>query len=265
MNFFRCNNVAYLVFLFIFVPFIDYAIEIDIVNVRPSLFTKLKNRGLDNKEIMEIFSDERISLYPEILEKKGKGINYMDAKFGLLSKRSIKKGKILLKEKSEILNRIQLLFGVDKEILVAIYRLETNFGSYTGRYSVFNSLLTLTLIENRRCKWAEDELVNFIILCKAHKKDLFAIKGSWAGAFGLCQFVPTAFLEHAVDGDGNGTIDLFDFNDAMASIANYLKNHGWESGDIEKKKKAIWYYNRCNSYVKAVFLYADAIKSKRRF
>ncbi|MCX8111118.1 MAG: lytic murein transglycosylase, partial [Syntrophorhabdaceae bacterium] len=118
-------------------------------------------------------------------------------------------------------------------------------------------------LENRRSEWAENELVNLIVLSRLYKKDIFSIKGSWAGAFGICQFVPTAFLNHAVDGDNNGTIDLFNFHDAMSSMANYLKNHGWEKGNLEKMKKAVWHYNHCDNYVKAVFLYSRAIKNRK--
>ncbi len=260
MNFFNKVKPIFLFLFLIILPFICHALDIDIVNARPSLYTKLKEMGLDDAEIKEIFSDKRIALYPEILERRGKGINYLSPKFGLLSKKSIKRGKKILEENVSILNKINSVYNVDKEVLVAIYRLETNFGSYLGNYSVFNALLTLTLMDNRRSEWAEDELVNFIALSRLHKKDIFSIKGSWAGAFGICQFVPTSFLQYAVDGDNNGIIDLFNFHDAMASMANYLKNHGWERGNMEKMKKAVWHYNHCDNYVKAVFLYSRAIK-----
>lgn len=263
MNFFRSHSLIYPLLFFLFLPLLSPAMDIDIIKARPSLYTKLKEKGLDDEEIKKIFSDERVALYPEILEKKGKGINYLSPRFGLLNKKSIKKGKRILEEKADILNNIQRLYDVDKETLVAIYRLETNFGSYLGNYSVFNALLTLTLMENRRSEWAENELVNLITLSRLYKKDMMSIKGSWAGAFGICQFVPTSFLRHAVDGDNNGTIDLFNFHDAMASTANYLKNHGWERGNLEKMKKAVWHYNHCDNYVKAVFLYSRALKNRK--
>ena len=88
------------------------------------------------------------------------------------------------------------------------------------------------------------------------------MKGSWAGAFGICQFIPSSYVRFAVDGNGDGVIDLFDFRDAVASIANYLKAHGWENGRLEAKRQAIYAYNHCDSYVDAVLAYAKATKER---
>ena len=228
------------------------------------LSQKLRGKGFSDEEIQAIFSDKRIALYPEILTKKGKGLNYFHRKFGLLSRKYIEQGQKIMKEHSVALKQIEDSYGVEKEFLIAIFRVETNFGRYLGNYPVFNSLLTLTLFENPRSAWAEEELVNLLILCKKNKHDPFSMKGSWAGAFGLCQFVPSSFIEYAVDGNGDGAIDLFNFHDAIASIAHYLKSHGWEKGNVEKNKKAIWSYNHCDNYVKAVLSYSKAIKGKKR-
>jgi len=222
---------------------------------------KLKDKGFDDDKIREIFSDTRIRLYPEMLNKTGKGLNYMSPKFGLLNKKSIMRGRNVLKEHKTAFKEIEDRFGVEKEVLVAIYRVETNLGNARGNYLVFNSLLTMSVFENRRSEWATEELINLLILCKNNNKDPFSIKGSWAGAFGLCQFVPSSYLCYAVDGNGDGEIDLFNFYDAMASIASYLKAHGWEKGNKEKNRKAVWAYNHCDNYVKAVLAYARASKS----
>jgi membrane-bound lytic murein transglycosylase B len=225
---------------------------------------KLKNIGFGDDYIREIFSDNRIKLYPEMLNRSGKGFNYMSRKFGLLNKKSITRGQNVLKEHRSAFKKIEDRFGVEKEVLVAVYRVETNLGNVKGNYLVFNSLLTMSVFENRRSEWATEELINLLILCKNTSKDPFSIKGSWAGAFGLCQFIPSSYLLYAVDGNGDGEIDLFNFYDAMASIASYLKAHGWESGSADKKKKAVWAYNHCDNYVKAVLAYARASKSAKR-
>jgi membrane-bound lytic murein transglycosylase B len=229
-----------------------------------SLIQKIKVNGFSDEEVQKIFSDSRVTLYPEILDKKGHGINYMNKKFGLLTLKSVKRGQKVLQENRFILKTIENRYGVNKETVVAIYRLETNLGSYKGRYLVFNGLLTLALLENRRSAWAEKELLNLLIFCKNNRKDPLSIKGSWAGAFGLCQFIPSSVIQYAVDGDGNGEIDLNNFSDAMASIANYLKSNGWENNDLQKKKQAIWAYNHCDNYVKAVLAYAGACKKSNR-
>ena len=225
------------------------------------LTAKLKDKGFTDDDLSRIVSDSRVTLYPEIVERKGKGLNYFHRKFGLLTKKSIERGQRILRENRETLQKIEDLFGVEKEVIVAILRVETNFGQSTGSCLVFNSLLTMALIENRRSAWAEREFIELLRICKEQKKDPLSIKGSWAGAFGICQFVPSSYVQFAVDGNGDGVIDLFDLHDAIASIANYLKAHGFEKNkSLESRKNAIYAYNHCDNYVKAVLAYAKASK-----
>ena len=207
----------------------------------------------------QIFSDPRIELYPQILEKRDRSVNYFDREFGLLSKKSVARGRRILSENYGLFKKLENLYGVEKGAIVAIFRVETNLGKYTGTYPVFNSLLTMATLPNPRSEWAEEELVQLFVICRNEGKDPLSIKGSWAGAFGLCQFVPSSFLTYAVDGDGDGVVDLFNFSDAMASIANYLKQNCWQNNSVALKKKAIFAYNRSNSYVKAVLAYAKAM------
>ncbi|MCX5811872.1 MAG: lytic murein transglycosylase [Proteobacteria bacterium] len=236
----------------------------DFASKKEIISQKLKDNGFSDDEIRQIFSDTRIKLYPEMLNRSGKGFNYMSRKFGLLNKKSIMRGQKVLKEHRAAFKEIEDRFGVEKEVLVAIYRVETNLGNARGNYLVFNSLLTMSVFENRRSEWATEELINLLILCKNSSKDPFSIKGSWAGAFGLCQFIPSSYLRYAVDGNGDGEIDLFNFHDAMASIASYLKAHGWEKGSPDKHRKAVWAYNHCDNYVKAVLAYARASKISKK-
>jgi membrane-bound lytic murein transglycosylase B len=228
------------------------------------LVQKLLVKGFGEVEARALFDDSRVAIYPDILEKKGKGIDYFHRKFGLLTRSSIERGQRIIRDNLAELRKIEAFFGVEKEVLVAVYRVETNFGRYTGSYPVFNSLLTLTVLENRRSAWAEKEWINLVALSREQGFDPLAIKGSWAGAFGLCQFVPSAYLDYAVDGNGDGRIDLFNVVDALASVANYLKANGWEKASLVKKKKAIYAYNHCDNYVKAVLAYARATRKKER-
>jgi len=225
------------------------------------LYIALRNEGFNNEEIDRIFSDPRIGLYPDILKKSGKGINYFSKKFGLLTPDSIARGKRIIDEHKSLLKKIETTYGVEKEFIVAIMRIETDFGRHTGMYPVFNSLLTYTLFENRRSLWAKRELIALLVFCKRIGVDPLSINGSWAGAFGLCQFVPTSFMKYAVDGNDDGKIDLFDFHDACASIANYLKANGWQKDSMKQKKKALYAYNHCRNYVSAVIAYAKATKT----
>jgi len=226
-----------------------------------SLTTKLLTTGYSEGEIQQILSDERVELYPQILERTGKGLPYFNKKFGLLTKKSVERGRKVLTDNYDVLTRVENSYGVDKEIIIAILRIETNFNKYVGKYPIFNSLLTLAVIENRRSVWAEGELAELLRISKYLNTDPLSIKGSWAGAFGMAQFIPSSYTKYAVDGNGDGTIDLFDFSDATASIANYLTSHGWEKNSPEKNWKAVYAYNHCDEYVRAVFAYAKALKS----
>ncbi len=257
------------VFALLFSLFVvnSYAADVlppDFASKKEVISQKLKTNGFSDEEIENIFSDARLKLYPEMLNRSGKGLNYMSRKFGLLSKKSLVRGQKVLKEHKDAFREIENQFGVEKEVIVAIYRVETNLGNAKGNYLVFNSLLTMSAFENRRSAWATEELISLLVLCRNNNKDPFSIKGSWAGAFGLCQFIPSSYLRFAVDGNGDGKIDLFNFDDAMASIASYLKAHGWENGSPDKTKKAVWAYNHCDNYVKAVLAYAKASKTLKK-
>ncbi len=225
---------------------------------------KLKAHGFADDELNRIFSDGRVVLYPPVVEKSGKGLDYFNRKFGLLTKKSIQRGQLILTENKEIFNKVEETFGVEKEIILGILRVETNFGSHTGSYPVFNSLLSMALVENRRSSWAEEELIELLCICKEQNKDPLSIKGSWAGAFGICQFMPTSYAKFAVDGNNDGTIDLFDLPDAVASIANYLKSHGFEKNRPTGNREAVYAYNHCDNYVKAIFAYAKALRQVSR-
>ena len=212
------------------------------------------------EDIRPLLGDQRLTLYPEIVKREGKGIDYLHPRFGLLSPSSVKRGRLVLKEKRDTLTRVESSYGVPREVLVAIFRVETNLGSNLGEYRVFNSLLTITLMVDRRSSWAARELMSLMTLCKDNLINPFSIKGSWAGAFGLCQFVPSSYVTYGRDGNGDGVVDLFEFSDAMASTANYLKSNGWHSRDRKKQYRAIRAYNHCDNYVKAVLAYAKSVK-----
>lgn len=212
------------------------------------------------EDIEPLLRDSRLTLYPEILSQKTKGINYLHPRFGLLTRTSIKRGQHVLKENRATLTKIEASYGVPREVLVAIFRVETNLGSNLGQYRVFNSLLTLTVMINRRSVWAAQELFSLLSLCNNNKINPLSIKGSAAGAFGLCQFVPSSYLAYGTDGNGDGVVDLFNFSDAMASTANFLKSHGWHRKDREKQLRAILAYNHCENYAKAVLTYSKKVK-----
>lgn len=221
-----------------------------------AFFKKLEQRGLPGKYINDIFSDERAMPDLRVL-KKGKPVNYFSKETNLFEPESVTRGKKFLAEERIVLQKAEDIFGVPKEISVSIFRLETDMGQFLGRHRVFSALYTLFIFKAR--SWAETELVNFFQIGWRHQYDLLAIFGSKMGCFGLFQFLPSSFLTYAIDGNGDGRINLFDFPDALFSAANYLKGNGWEANDRNKVRRALWRYNNWDEYGKAVLGYAEVL------
>ena len=149
----------------------------------------------------------------------------------------IKNGKKFIKQNIDTLNRAEKEFGVPKEIIVSILGVETRYGKIMGSYRVIDSLTTLGLDYPRRSVFFKDELIKFFLLTRENNLDIYSIKGSYAGAMGYGQFISSSYRAYAVDFDGDDDIDLFNsVDDAIGSIANYLKVHGWKkNGKIVTK------------------------------
>ena len=138
----------------------------------------------------------------------------------------IRKGVQFWRENAKWLNMAANKYGVDPAYIVGILGVETNFGGFTGKHSVLDALTTLALEYKKRSKFFTSELENYILLIKDQKVPPQSIKGSYAGAFGLAQFMPSSFREYAVDLNGDGHTNLFDPADAIGSIANYFRGKG---------------------------------------
>lgn len=142
----------------------------------------------------------------------------------------VARGRALLAEHRELLQRVQRETGVPAQYLVAFWGLETNFGSFFGNMSVPDSLATLAC-DPRRSEYFTGELIAALRIIDAGDITPERMQGSWAGAMGHVQFMPSVFLRYAVDGDGSGRRDLWgSIPDAMASAGNFLRGIGWQSG-----------------------------------
>jgi membrane-bound lytic murein transglycosylase B len=204
----------------------------------------------------DLFSDTRLGLYPQILKRSAVGPGWEV----VFTQESIDRGRQCINENYETLSRVENQSGVNKEILVSLFRVETNLGKSRGKYVVFNSLLTWCVSGNRRASWAQKEFISYLTLCREHQLDPFELRGSTHGAFGLLQFIPSSFQRFAIDGNGDGKIDLFNFEDAMASSANYLQKNGW-GREESHQKKTLYAYNRDRGYVNTVMKYSKLIKT----
>ena len=142
------------------------------------------------------------------------------------SSKKVKLGKIILNKENNIINKVSSEYKVDKNLLLALMGIETNFGNYLGKMDIISSLATLSY-DQRRSEFFTKELITLLKLVDAKIIDPSTLFGSWAGAFGNFQFMPSTIKNHAIDYNNDGSIDLKNIEDSFASAANYLSNLGW--------------------------------------
>ncbi len=141
----------------------------------------------------------------------------------------VKKARNLYKENQVLLDKIGEQYGVQPRFIVALWGLESAFGKYTGSHSVFASLMTLAY-EGRRESFYRPQIFAALEIIKQGENTVEGLKGSWAGAMGQTQFMPTSYHNYAVDFDGDGKKDIWHTKaDIFASVANYLKTEGWNN------------------------------------
>jgi membrane-bound lytic murein transglycosylase B len=149
-----------------------------------------------------------------------------------LTERRIHEGAEFWAAHRQALDQASLQSGVAPEYLAAILGVETYYGRTTGNYRVLDALVTLAFDYPAREKFFREELEQFLVLARDAHLDPSTVKGSYAGAMGAPQFMPSNYRRYAVDADADGRIDLWsDWPDVCASVGNYLKEHGWNSGE----------------------------------
>lgn len=148
-----------------------------------------------------------------------------------ITSKRIEDGRAYLRKYRSTFERVEKEYGVPKEYIAAILGIESAYGKNVGKYPVFDTLSTLAFEENRRSKFFKKELEKFLILMHKHKIDPTKVKGSYAGAIGLGQFMPSSYEAFGVDFNKDGKVSLLHPHDAIASIANYLKKNGWRTDE----------------------------------
>ena len=154
---------------------------------------------------------------------------YEDTKTYITKRTSIKKvqkGSSFYNKNFSLINEVEKKFKVEKELLLSLMGIETNYGTYVGKMDILSSLSTLSF-DKRRSQFFTDELLILLNLIDSNKVDHQTLYGSWAGAFGYFQFMPSTIKNHAIDYDKNNYINLKNPTDAYASAANYLYKMGW--------------------------------------
>lgn len=213
---------------------------------------------------------------------------------------AIKKSKEFLKDNYSVLSLVESKYDVPMEYIVSILYIETRHGNYTGNNHVLSVFLTTAMSNNseiieeniiklteyyqnnkdkiernkdlnfyldkyitranKKAKWALGELKILETINNKNTINIFELEGSYAGAFGWSQFLPSSYNSWGIDGNNDGKIDLFNKEDAIFSVGNYLKKNGWENNE-EGRYKAIFHYNNSKDYVHSVITLAEKIKS----
>ncbi len=189
--------------------------------------------GITGQTFDDAFRDARFD--PAVVEKDRnqseftKSIwDYLDS---AVSDERVENGQAALQDNLALLERIEATYGVDKQVVVAVWGLESAYGTYRGTYPLIGTLATLAF-DTRRGAFFEEQLLAALTILQNGDVDAAAMTGSWAGAMGHTQFIPTSYLAHAVDFTGDGRRDIWsdDPADALASTAAYLANAGWQTG-----------------------------------
>ncbi len=187
----------------------------------------LKNNISENTFNL-VMSD--VKFLPKVIEYDRYQPEFYEDTKTYISKRSsdkkVKNGVIFYKDQSELINKVEKKFDVEKELLLALMGIETNFGTYVGKMDILSSLATLSF-DQRRSKFFTNELLILLRLIDTNQIDYKSLYGSWAGAFGFFQFMPSTIENYAIDYNNDNYIDLKNSQDSYASAANYLNNMGW--------------------------------------
>ena len=194
------------------------------------LFAELEEKHqFSRDELKSLFADVSINKRVlELMDKQWEAKPYYKYRPLFITSKTISTGKKKLRQHHELLTEIEQEFGVDKEIVIAIWGIESRFGTHSGSFPVFETLNTLFDAYPRRSSFFRKQLIHFLLLCRENEINPHEVKGSYAGAFGQTQFIPSSFREYAVSFDGDSRRDVFNSTeDILASIANYLRRFHW--------------------------------------
>ncbi len=254
------------------------------------LICRLSEDGFDSASMSNLLTDARAELNPSLMtiSLESKETEYLYAPF--LRPEAILLSKKFLQQNLKTLRRAENRFHVEKEIIVAILLVESRFGENIGRFRVVPTLASIALmaspehlqknylilierdpelsyeqiegVATRRANWAYNELKCFLRIVQQEEIDPLEIYGSYAGAIGMAQFIPSTYLAYAQNQKGLEHW-LLDKEAAIFSIGHYLKSNGWKRNlTTEKKRKVLWYYNHSAPYVETILRIAQKIKTR---
>ena len=219
------------------------------------------NKGISKKTVD--LTMKNVKFLPKVIEYDRYQPEFYEDTYTYIKKRAnkdkVKKGLLLYKKEKDLINKIEKNFSVEKELLLALMGIETNFGKYLGKMDIISSLATLSF-DKRRSAFFTSELLVLLKLIDEGVIDKNILYGSWAGAFGNFQFMPSTIKSYAVDYNNNSDIELKKIDDSFASAANYIKKIGW------KKNQPCFYKVELKEEIPSKYLNSSAreIVNKRK-
>ena len=253
------------IFFFVFINsfvFLNASANNDFDSWLKEFKIKAVNSGISKKLVDQVMSEA--VFIPKVIEYDRYQPEFYEDTFTYIKKRSsnnkIKQGLKLYKKEKIIIEKIEKEFNVEKELLLALMGIETNFGKYLGKMDIISSLATLSF-DKRRSDFFTKELLILLNLVDKKIIDREILYGSWAGAFGNFQFMPRTIRNYAIDYNKNKTIELKKTEDSFASAANYLKTIGW------KKNQPCYFKIELKNNIPKKYLNSSArnIKNKKKF
>lgn len=230
------------------------------------LCDEAESQGISKQTLDKAFAE--IELVPKVIKldrKQPEGSITLDEYLAkTVTASRINNGKYELRENRALLEDVAAKYSVPATVIVALWGMETSYGENTGSFNTIYSLATLAY-DGRRSSFFRKELINSLKIMDEEKIAVDDFSGSWAGAFGQCQFMPSSFLKYAVDFDGDGKRDIwYSQADIFASIANYLHSEGWRSDEnIEEGNnnfKVLLKWNRSRYFATAIAKLVEALE-----
>tara|TARA_B100001741_G_scaffold4854_1_gene4081 strand:- start:36 stop:1034 length:999 start_codon:yes stop_codon:yes gene_type:complete len=216
-------------------------------------------KGISKKTLDETMS--KVKFLPKVIEYDRYQPEFYEDTKTYISKRTsndkLKKGTELFNKNNAFISDIESKFGVEKELLLSLMGIETNFGTYLGKMDILSSLATLSF-DKRRSEFFTQELITILKLIDSGTIDRNILYGSWAGAFGNFQFMPSTINSYAIDYNNDNLIDLKSTEDSFASAANYINKLGW------KKNNPCFYRVKLRENIPVKFLNTSAKKIKNK-
>ena len=210
----------------------DYSKTTQALSFIEEMVTK---HGFEESYLIEIFqsAEKKEKIINSMNRPAEKKFSWAQYKARLISPIRVNNGADFLQRFLPEFEKAEEKFGVPKEIIAAIIGIESSYGSITGRERVIDSLSTLAFDYPRRSNFFTKQLEHFLLLAREEKLDAFSMKGSYAGAMGYGQFIPSSYRSYAIDFDNDGIRNIVTNPvDAIGSVANYLSKHGWEKNAL---------------------------------